>query len=301
MIIWNTSSIQLLQTCIDNFVNNPNSPSFIILSWPQSIGKSTIAIDMLQSRLDKFFYNDLLHIQDLTEIIGKKHSLKIQLPTDKDDRYIDLWDDRRYEDMWIREINRWLQQSPAGKFKVVLIENLERIVPAAANAFLKTCEEPLPWRLIIATTSHQSQLLDTIISRALTIRFTELNQELITQFIKDKWFWSEDIQFQKFAISMAMGRPGVLVRLNDRLSRDEELQNNFFQLIDILTRPGSIVKKQEILNKLDQNWTLDNFLDWWIAYCLDHGLSEQSHKRLEIKKMFQSNVKKENLLLYGVI
>jgi len=69
-----------------------------------------------------------------------------------------------------------------GKQKVVLIENIERINAAAANAFLKNLEEPLPNRLIIATVSHQSQLLDTIISRAIVIRFQSMLPEAMKEF-----------------------------------------------------------------------------------------------------------------------
>ena len=72
-----------------------------------------------------------------------------------------------------------------GKRKVVLIENIERINAAAANAFLKNLEEPLPNRLIIATVSHQSQLLETIISRAIVIRFQALLPQMLEKFTKE--------------------------------------------------------------------------------------------------------------------
>jgi len=42
---------------------------------------------------------------------------------------------------------------------------------SAINAFLKTCEEPLPNRIILATTANKSQVLETIISRSITIPF----------------------------------------------------------------------------------------------------------------------------------
>jgi DNA polymerase III gamma/tau subunit len=41
----------------------------------------------------------------------------------------------------------------------------------AANALLKTWEEPLANRIIIATTSNKSALLDTILSRAFVVNF----------------------------------------------------------------------------------------------------------------------------------
>jgi DNA polymerase III subunit delta' len=51
------------------------------------------------------------------------------------------------------------------------LENIDRMVVGAANAFLKTAEEPLSSRLLIATASNELAVLETIRSRALLIRF----------------------------------------------------------------------------------------------------------------------------------
>ncbi len=76
----------------------------------------------------------------------------------------------------------------------------------SANAFLKTCEEPLPKRLIIATTSNHLQLLETILSRALTIKFNELsNQELLERMNANNMFDNEELK--NLVMNMAMGKP----------------------------------------------------------------------------------------------
>ncbi|MBU0626558.1 AAA family ATPase [Patescibacteria group bacterium] len=175
---------KLLTTCIDNFFsekknlsrNGAGQHSFFVLSGPKSIGKSTIIQEIINERVGQFAYHDVLYIRDLSSIIGKKHSLKIDTPKKKEKQFIPLDPDgkEKYEDIGIRQINHRLQQSPMGRNKVVIIENIERIVTEAANAFLKTLEEPLPNRLIIATVSHSSQMLETIFSRALVLRFQEL-------------------------------------------------------------------------------------------------------------------------------
>jgi DNA polymerase-3 subunit delta' len=68
---------------------------------------------------------------------------------------------------------------------------------ASANAMLKTFEEPLENRLIIATTTSKSLLLDTIVSRAFIVRFVPLvekDYENIKNFLSD-----EDYQiFEKY-------------------------------------------------------------------------------------------------------
>lgn len=302
MIVGNQESIKLLNSCIDNFLDNKeNKHSFFILSWPQSIGKSTIVEDLFRDRLGQYFFNDFLHIRDLSAKLGKRHNLKIETPKDKEDRVIDLWDWKVYEDIGIREINHWLQQSSFSKYKVVFIENIERIVPSAANAFLKTCEEPLPGRIIIATTSHQSQLLDTIISRWLVIRFQELSHNDLIRFADENNIRNDDKEFQIFACNMAMGRPGVLLHLHKVLSEDNELKNNFEKLVKLLSKDWYIFQKQDILKKLHEAGSLNNFLDWRISYCANNDLVDQSAKWLEVKKMMNSNVNIDNILLGAVL
>ena len=118
--------------------------------------------------------------------------------------------------------------------KVVLIENIERIVPAAANAFLKTCEEPLAGRLIIATTSHRSQLLDTIISRALVVHFDEVSQEELLQFAGDQNMFSTYPELKELVCDMALGKPGMLIQLHDLLQTNDELATKFAEIIPLL-------------------------------------------------------------------
>jgi hypothetical protein len=42
-------------------------------------------------------------------------------------------------------------------------------------------------------------------------------------------------------------------------------------------------------------------VDAWIAYAAEHNLSKQAAIWLEVKKMMQSNVNIEHLLLYGLL
>jgi len=53
--------------------------------------------------------------------------------------------------------------------KILLIEHIDRATIGAANALLKSLEEPLPNRIIIASTTNKDMMLPTILSRALLI------------------------------------------------------------------------------------------------------------------------------------
>jgi DNA polymerase III delta prime subunit len=71
----------------------------------------------------------------------------------------------------IRELIQFANQtSRLGQYKVILIENAERMNTAAANALLKTLEEPPGQMLMLLTTQHPHILLPTIRSRCQMIR-----------------------------------------------------------------------------------------------------------------------------------
>lgn len=73
-----------------------------------------------------------------------------------------------------RELIRTIQHTPsAGDRKVALIVEVDRMNHEAANAFLKTLEEPPLNTSIILTTVKPNALLDTIVSRCLSFWFHE--------------------------------------------------------------------------------------------------------------------------------
>jgi len=73
-----------------------------------------------------------------------------------------------------------------GKFKVVIVDEAERMSNGAQNAFLKTLEEPPPNSVIILITSNPDSLLPTIRSRCQIIRFNALSEELIFEELKKR-------------------------------------------------------------------------------------------------------------------
>jgi DNA polymerase III delta prime subunit len=66
-------------------------------------------------------------------------------------------------------MNNRLSYAPAGDIKILLIEHIDRVSGGAENALLKSLEEPLPYRIVIASTTNKDLLLPTILSRALLI------------------------------------------------------------------------------------------------------------------------------------
>jgi replication-associated recombination protein RarA len=61
--------------------------------------------------------------------------------------------------------------------------------------------------LIIATTSNATQLLETILSRALTIKFNELSDKELSERLENKKMFTHNSELKQLVINMAMGKP----------------------------------------------------------------------------------------------
>lgn len=300
MIIGNQEARERLKTYLEQHAApDSGQASFFLLYGPANIGKAAIALELAQSYLWVYAQWGLLHIKDMSAILGKKHSIKIEEKNETEE-YKTLYNEHHYQDLWVREINNWLQQSSFGWSKILLIENIERMTWWATNAFLKACEEPLPNRVIIATTSNKSKILETILSRAISISFSPLSNQEMEQYIKEKNITITSPEVKELLIMMAMGKPWTLENFAQQLAKHEDRQKDIQTLIQILPQPGKIVEKYTILEKFKEQGILEQFLDGRIAYCTHHHIGH-ANNRLKVKKLLQANIQKENVVLYGLL
>ncbi len=112
-------------------------------------------------------------------------------------------------------------RSYEGKKKVAIIDDADTMNQSAANAFLKTLEEPPDDSLIILVASNSERLPETIRSRCSAVRFTTLPsatcEEVIRTFqgkqFRGKGQRREELAGSQLnvAVRLAMGRPGLAV------------------------------------------------------------------------------------------
>lgn len=112
-----------------------------------------------------------------------------------------------------------MSKSAIGEYKVLILENIERMTTSAANAFLKYFEEPFPKTLIIATTRNKSEIMDTIISRALLIAFNYVSDEDVKKLFQETYTDITDAKLNAL-VDLAAGRPGFVLTL---MKRDQEM------------------------------------------------------------------------------
>lgn len=77
----------------------------------------------------------------------------------------------------IREVRRDISMSATEPgWRVVIVSEAHRMGNEAANAFLKTLEEPSSRTILLLTSSSRERLLPTILSRCQEVRFDSLNE-----------------------------------------------------------------------------------------------------------------------------
>jgi len=119
----------------------------------------------------------------------------------------------------IRAIDDMLSLKPfEGRWKVVIVDEANTMNSFAANAFLKTLEEPPGDSLIILISSNPDRLPDTIRSRCSRLNFTPLSNEACRKVIEKVSSQKTDrpasLQADKLKrlstlVRLSMGRPGL--------------------------------------------------------------------------------------------
>ncbi|MDD5712476.1 MAG: DNA polymerase III subunit delta' [Smithellaceae bacterium] len=86
----------------------------------------------------------------------------------------------------IRDLQDQMKFRPfEGKNRVFIIAQADKLNNVAANALLKTLEEPSPANILILTTSRLHLLPQTILSRCQHVRFNPLPEQTVHAYLKD--------------------------------------------------------------------------------------------------------------------
>jgi DNA polymerase-3 subunit delta' len=87
----------------------------------------------------------------------------------------------------IRELERLLSFKPNnGKYRVTVLRGAEKMTMEAANAFLKTLEEPPHGNVLVLQAADLSQLIPTIVSRCQKVRFQPIPVPQVAEWLENK-------------------------------------------------------------------------------------------------------------------
>jgi DNA polymerase-3 subunit delta' len=123
----------------------------------------------------------------------------------------------------VRELQRSLALTPyAARYRVAILLRFEEAHPSAANALLKTLEEPAPQVVLAVTAESAEALLSTIVSRCEVLRLRPSPVEQVSQGLQAHWGLAAEQA--SFLAHISGGRVGYALRLSEDPERLKQRQ-----------------------------------------------------------------------------
>ncbi len=118
---------------------------------------------------------------------------------------------------WVREVNHAiLRGSVDGRRNIVIIDGIDSMQKGAANAMLKTLEEPPAGTLMLLLTERIHAVLPTIVSRCQILRFAYLAPELLrSQLISRFSVQPDDHRLEELVCTGSLGQSLYLLENSD--------------------------------------------------------------------------------------
>ena len=176
----------------------------------------------------------------------------------------------------VRDINEMVaQHAQQNGNKVVYVQGAERLTEAAANALLKTLEEPRTNTYFLLQTDSSASLLATIYSRCQVWNLSVPNEQTALDWLKSES--AAENQEILTALAMNLGRP--LLALETLQQGLIEQRKNFLRQFWVFYRRRSPL---ELLPLFDKERYVQQ-VDWILAFlsdCLKHKLEIDSHRQV---------------------
>jgi DNA polymerase-3 subunit delta' len=179
----------------------------------------------------------------------------------------------------VRELQRQAFLSPVeAQHKIFILERIEQATPPAANALLKTLEEPPEHVVLFLTLTQGEQTLPTVASRCQQIALRPLPTPQVAQALRDRWQVMPERA--ELLARLSLGRLGWAVTM---LSEQSTWQKRTQLLDDLqsLREQGRVERMRyaEILSRREPEDALEVlhlWSTWWRDLmllqhgCLDH-------------------------------
>lgn len=178
----------------------------------------------------------------------------------------------------IRDLNHSLNLAAyEARQKVAILTRFDAATIGAANAFLKTLEEPPSNVVLLLTAADGDTLLSTIVSRCRTIGLRPLPTDLVEESLATRWGVAAD-QAELLA-HLADGRLGWAVEAAQNDAPLKERSQHIGWLYDALK--GSRVDRFRLANKLgNKAEELPDILRTWLSWWRDAALLAQDNGRI---------------------
>jgi DNA polymerase-3 subunit delta' len=153
-----------------------------------------------------------------------------------------------------------------GQYRVTLLCNFERATNSAANALLKTLEEPASQVVLILTAIDPGALLPTIVSRCQIIALRPLASPVMIEALQNQW--GASFAQAELLAQLATGRLGWAVRALADPELLERRERYFGELLELMA--GSRVERLAYAQKISRDTiALKEILHLWLTIWRD--------------------------------
>ena len=154
----------------------------------------------------------------------------------------------------VRQIIKKIYEKPIlSNHKVYIINAFDKMTFEAQNALLKTLEEPPQFVTIILISSSDNNIINTIKSRCMRIRFNKLSNNYIIQYIKDNFSLPEITPNMLKFIDGSISKAIYLNNNKDLFIQIEEFAKSLtlFNKVDLMQKGRILYDKENIYQILD--------------------------------------------------
>lgn len=236
---WQLAGHETQRAKLEHDLNNSNLAHAYLFYGPSEVGKCTLA---------KTFAN----------ILQCPNGLCGDCPTcvqlEKGCHYDTVVLENNGESLKMEQVQNLiakLSTTSQGNYKIVIIEDIERLTLPAANALLKTLEEPGEDTLFLLTTNNITQILDTIKSRVRLVKFAHVSNEELEAYLDESGTVVDEStkhRAQTFAFG-SIGKFFRLIRNQDDLNETKDLYD---MLVNLLER-NSVSTRFNFVKKLAED------------------------------------------------
>lgn len=179
----------------------------------------------------------------------------------------------------IRELKRKLAFSPAGgQWRVVIINQADKMSPEAEAAFLKLLEEPGSGVLFILVSASKDSLSETIVSRTQVINFSLVPEKALVSFLNSE---SVDGRLRSEILGLARGRAGKMFEFladKDELKKERELLKEIKALFEKTDLAGALHLSEKAALQDELRQKIPAYLILVLRERLSGGMATPSQK-----------------------
>lgn len=152
------------------------------------------------------------------------------------------------------------------KYKIYIVEDAQFMNVQAQNAMLKTIEEPPEYAIIMLLTTNMELMLQTVLSRCVTLNMQPLKHEVIKDYLMKK---EKVVDYQaEIAASYAGGNLGKAINL--------AASAGFSEMLDEVTQLLRYIKDMQayevvaaVKRAADYKYTFNDYIDLMILWFRD--------------------------------